>query len=80
MDTAQGPNRAWVLLTRHQPAGEQQDGHCGLTQCPLEGQGLLRGKVGGREDGEQARSGPTPTATRQGGLVCPQKQKRCISA
>lgn len=41
MDTAQGPNRAGVPLTHHQPAGEQRDGQSRLTPCPLEGQGLL---------------------------------------
>lgn len=78
--TLQGPNRAWVPLMHHQPAGDQQDGHPRLTPCPLEGQSLLQGEVGGRGDGEWAGSSPTPTDARQAGLGCPQNQNHCISA
>lgn len=74
MDTAQGPNWDWVPFMNHQPARQQQDKYPGLTLCPLEGQGLVRGEVGGRQDGEQTGSSATPTGTRQAGLVYPQNQ------
>lgn len=59
MDIAQGPSWAWVLLTHHQSAGEQQNGHPRLTSCPMKGQSLLQGEPTERGDGERAGSNPT---------------------
>lgn len=50
MDTAQGPN--WTQTGSHQPAGEQQDRHPGLTTCEVLPGPAPRG-VGEKRDAEQ---------------------------
>lgn len=45
-----------------------------LQACPLEGQRLLRGELGGRADEERVGSSPASTGTPQAALVRAQKQ------